>query len=354
MDLSYFPLTPYFNETTQSTFTISTLNFSVSNTSVHTLQFRDPQTQLRNLLTDTLPYQSTGALFSAPLLSRHPLDNIDLVDPFLLQTSFGNELPMISPSNYLFQQSLESQLLSDLLELERRAIQSFEVLLESGLLEEHKEQGLNREQINNIEVSEFQEKPAEKDPVPRIKSRNGIHKRPKEDPKKVIKETMQKEKQEPTSSSTCAICLEDYKNKEKLRKLPCSHKFHKDCIDTWLSLKNNCPVCKGKPVEEPQQTPLNNMGPTPSLFNNSDIFQLFGSQGTLATPIPNTSTPNPLSQMPGRISNVPNTFNQLPNPSPVMMNNEGRNSASTTQNLNRQPRRVANRRAESNQQKKNW
>ncbi|THD27038.1 E3 ubiquitin-protein ligase RNF13 [Fasciola hepatica] len=43
---------------------------------------------------------------------------------------------------------------------------------------------------------------------------------------------------------TCPICLEDYKDREKIRLLPCHHAFHTRCIDPWL-LRNRrrCPVC---------------------------------------------------------------------------------------------------------------
>ena len=42
----------------------------------------------------------------------------------------------------------------------------------------------------------------------------------------------------------CSICLEDWKLREKAKILGCMHRFHPECIDSWLKEKNLCPNCK--------------------------------------------------------------------------------------------------------------
>lgn len=43
---------------------------------------------------------------------------------------------------------------------------------------------------------------------------------------------------------SCAVCMEDYAVDEEISIMPCLHKFHRECINTWLRQSNTCPICK--------------------------------------------------------------------------------------------------------------
>ncbi|KZV31644.1 hypothetical protein F511_00448 [Dorcoceras hygrometricum] len=44
--------------------------------------------------------------------------------------------------------------------------------------------------------------------------------------------------------AVCCICLAKYVHNDELTELPCSHLFHKDCVDKWLKINASCPLCK--------------------------------------------------------------------------------------------------------------
>ncbi|CAL9091375.1 E3 ubiquitin-protein ligase At1g63170 [Musa acuminata AAA Group] len=46
--------------------------------------------------------------------------------------------------------------------------------------------------------------------------------------------------------AVCCICLAKYVDNDELRELPCTHFFHKDCVDKWLKINALCPLCKSE------------------------------------------------------------------------------------------------------------
>ncbi|KAG0339996.1 hypothetical protein BG000_000925 [Podila horticola] len=43
----------------------------------------------------------------------------------------------------------------------------------------------------------------------------------------------------------CSICLGEYMMNDRIRILPCSHEYHAECVDIWLTHKStHCPLCK--------------------------------------------------------------------------------------------------------------
>ena len=48
---------------------------------------------------------------------------------------------------------------------------------------------------------------------------------------------------------TCGICLEDYRNHDRVLILPCRHHGHIDCLMGWLNGHRSCPTCRSSVVK---------------------------------------------------------------------------------------------------------
>ncbi|GMH33463.1 hypothetical protein BSKO_01297 [Bryopsis sp. KO-2023] len=72
--------------------------------------------------------------------------------------------------------------------------------------------GADEETINKLQATEFEEECAPRAPV-----------------------------DEPCNR--CPICLEEFSKGDAMRVMPCSHNYHKDCLDKWLRIKAVCPIC---------------------------------------------------------------------------------------------------------------
>ena len=46
------------------------------------------------------------------------------------------------------------------------------------------------------------------------------------------------------SDVKCLVCQFQYEGGDTVRKLPCNHYFHSECVDQWLSEKDHCPYCR--------------------------------------------------------------------------------------------------------------
>jgi len=49
---------------------------------------------------------------------------------------------------------------------------------------------------------------------------------------------------ETSGETQCSICITDYEVDETVITLPCNHCFHKECIEQWLGIKRECPLCR--------------------------------------------------------------------------------------------------------------
>lgn len=46
------------------------------------------------------------------------------------------------------------------------------------------------------------------------------------------------------NTEKCTICLCEFEEGEDVRRLPCFHLFHVQCVDQWLCTNKRCPICR--------------------------------------------------------------------------------------------------------------
>ena len=77
--------------------------------------------------------------------------------------------------------------------------------------------------------------------------------------------------------SQCTICMNDFREDDELKVLPCSelHCFHTSCIQQWLCKQASCPLCRNECGERRPPPPP----PDPLVIGESMISQLSGPDG---------------------------------------------------------------------------
>merc|ERR1712039_1097774 len=51
---------------------------------------------------------------------------------------------------------------------------------------------------------------------------------------------------------SCTICMEEFKEGDQQKTLPCFHRYHAQCVDQWLQRNGCCPCCKHR-IEDPRR-----------------------------------------------------------------------------------------------------
>ncbi|EDS30900.1 predicted protein [Culex quinquefasciatus] len=73
------------------------------------------------------------------------------------------------------------------------------------------------------------------------------------------------------SFRTCPICMEAVESRGKF--LTCGHLFHDTCIDSWLTSRTSCPLCRNQELQSPIGQQQHNGQEQPR--RDDSIFRLY-------------------------------------------------------------------------------
>jgi len=98
----------------------------------------------------------------------------------------------------------------------------------------------------------------------------------------------------------CAVCKDEFCSGEVLKRMPCDHSFHTDCLLPWLQLHNTCPVCRFSLPTEAQDPSVassseqgsNSARPVPSSAEHATVAAETPTNSAAVAP---PSTPNSFS-----------------------------------------------------------
>ncbi|GAA0166213.1 hypothetical protein LIER_21420 [Lithospermum erythrorhizon] len=78
------------------------------------------------------------------------------------------------------------------------------------------------------------------------------------------------------ANNTCCICLSRLEGGSESRSLPCTHEFHRTCIDSWLMVcRKTCPICRYS-LQEEEEKSLMREELTDELVNWFSSFHIAG------------------------------------------------------------------------------